>query len=40
MINDVVLSISDIGLTILGAVVAWVVIMWLDKNVFNKDRYK
>ena len=33
------MSVSDIGLTILGIAIAWFGIMWLDKNVFNKGRY-
>ena len=30
---------ANIGLTILCIVVCWVVVIWLDKNVFNKGRY-
>ena len=35
-----VTSVSHIGLTLLGLFIGWRVIMWLDRNVFNKDRYK
>jgi|3_EtaG_2_1085321.scaffolds.fasta_scaffold235064_2 hypothetical protein len=38
--EEVVMSISDIGLTILGIAIAWIGIVWLDRNVFNKNRYK
>ena len=38
--EQVVMSISDIGLTLLGIAIAWFGILWLDKNVFNRDRYK
>ena len=38
--EEVVMSMSDIGLTLLGIAIAWFGIIWLDKNVFNKDRYK
>ena len=33
-------ELTNIGLTILVLVVGWIVIVWIDKNVFNKDRYK
>tara|TARA_Y100000593_G_C4159222_1_gene261141 strand:- start:503 stop:640 length:138 start_codon:yes stop_codon:yes gene_type:complete len=37
---DVVVNeIANIGLTILGFVVFWVLINWLDRNVFNKNRH-
>ena len=36
----VVNEMSNIGLTILGLVVGWMVIMWLDRNIFNRNRYK
>ena len=29
----------DLCLTVVGLGVAWMVIMWLDRNVFNKGRY-
>ena len=32
-------SLTDICLLILGIGVGWGVIVWLDKNVFNKNRY-
>ena len=38
--GEVVMSISDIGLTLLGIAIAWFGIWWLDRNVFNKNRYK
>ena len=34
------MSMSDICLTVLGIAIAWFGILWLDKNVFNKNRYK
>ena len=34
------MSMSDVGLTILGLAIGWMIILWLDRNVFNKDRYK
>ena len=38
---DIVVSeIANIGLTILILVGGWLGVIWLDKNVFNKDRYK
>tara|TARA_R110002020_G_C16015482_1_gene751506 strand:+ start:99 stop:227 length:129 start_codon:yes stop_codon:yes gene_type:complete len=38
---DIVVSeLANIGLTILVLVVGWIVVLWLDKNVFNKGRYK
>ena len=40
MDSIVVSEIANIGLTILGLFVGWLGIMWLDKNVFNKGRYK
>ena len=33
-------EISNVGLTILCVVVGAFLISWLDKNVFNKNRYK
>ena len=35
----VVTELANIGLTILALVIGWITIMWLDKNVFNRDRY-
>jgi hypothetical protein len=35
----VVSEIANIGLTLLVLGVGWAIILWLDKNVFNKDRY-
>ena len=32
-------SLTDICLTILGIGVGWGIIIWLDRNVFNKNRY-
>ena len=40
MDTTVVNEMVNIGLTLLGIGVAWFVILWLDRNVFNKDRYK
>ena len=39
MDTAVVNEMAIIGLTILGIFVCWVVVMWLDRNVFNKGRY-
>ena len=39
MDTTVVNEMSNIGLTLLGIGVAWFVILWLDRNVFNKNRY-
>ena len=36
----VVNEIANIGLTIVMLVVGWMAVIWLDKNVFNKGRYK
>ena len=36
----VVNELANIGLTLLGLGVGWMIILWLDRNVFNKDRYK
>ena len=37
---DIVVSeIANIGLTLLGLGVGWAIVLWLDKNVFNKDRH-
>ena len=36
----VVNEIANIGLTLLVLGVGWAIVLWLDKNVFNKDRYK
>ena len=35
----VVNEIANIGLTILVLIGGWLGVMWLDKNVFNKNRY-
>ena len=37
--EEAVTSISQIGLTILGIAVGWFIIVWLDRNIFNKSRY-
>jgi hypothetical protein len=29
----------NIILTVLGMVCGWLIILWLDRNVFNKNRY-
>ena len=39
MDTTVVNEMANIGLTLLGIGVAWFVILWLDRNVFNKNRY-
>tara|TARA_Y100000593_G_scaffold58994_1_gene109414 strand:- start:1911 stop:2051 length:141 start_codon:yes stop_codon:yes gene_type:complete len=40
MDSIVVNEIANIGLTLLGLGVGWFIVLWLDKNVFNKNRYK
>ena len=40
MDSMVVNEIANIGLTLLGLGVGWAIILWLDRNVFNKGRYK
>ena len=37
--EEIVSSMSDIGLTILILVGGWLVVYWLDRNLFNKNRY-
>ena len=34
----VVNEIANIGLTLIMLLVGWFVVLWLDKNVFNKNR--
>ena len=36
----VVNELVNIGLTLLVLFVGWLGVMWLDRNVFNKGRYK
>ena len=37
---DIVVSeMANIGLTLLGLGVGWGIVLWLDRNVFNKNRY-
>ena len=40
MDSMVVNEIANIGLTLLGLGGGWAIILWLDRNVFNKNRYK
>ena len=37
---DIVNEFANVGLTILLFVVGIIVVRWLDRNVFNKNRYK
>ena len=37
--ESIVNEISNIGLTILGIVLMFIFVNWLDKNVFNKGKY-
>ena len=39
MDSIVVKELANIGLTLLGLGVGWAIVLWLDKNVFNKGRY-
>ena len=36
----VVNELVNIGLTLLILLVGWLVVLWLDRNVFNRNRYK
>ena len=38
--TEIVNEISNVGITILCVVIAIIVVRWLDRNVFNKGRYK
>ena len=40
MIDAIVIGISEVGLTILCFVIGWIGISWLDRKVFNKNKYK
>jgi hypothetical protein len=40
MDSIVVKEIANIGLTLLGLGVGWATVLWLDRNIFNKNRYK
>ena len=39
MDSIVVNEIANIGLTLLGLGIGWAIVLWLDKNIFNKGRY-
>ena len=34
----VVNEIANIGLALLGLGVGWAIVLWLDRNIFNKNR--
>ena len=38
--DTIVQEIANVGITILVVIVTWILINWLDRNVFNKGRYK
>ena len=38
--ESIVTEFSNVGITILCFVIGIFVVRWLDKNVFNKNRYK
>ena len=38
--ESVVQEIANVGFTLLSVVIGILAIRWLDKNIFNKDRYK
>ena len=38
--EDIVKEISNVGLTLLFVAAGFIIINWLDKNIFNKDRYR
>ena len=40
MDSIVVNELANIGLTLLAMGVGWAIVLWLDRNVFNKNRYK
>ena len=37
--EETITSAADICLTILGIGIGWGIVVWLDRNVFNKNRY-
>ena len=39
MDSIVVNELANIGLTLLAMGVGWAIVLWLDKNVFNKNRH-
>ncbi len=39
-IDIAVNEVSNIGITILCVVIGVIIVNWLDRNVFNKNRYK
>ena len=39
-IDTIVNEVSNIGITILCVVIGVIIVNWLDRNVFNKNRYK
>ena len=38
MIDSLVVEFSNVGLTILGIIVAVIVVNWLDRNIFNRKK--
>ena len=39
-LDTVVNEVSNIGITILCVVIGVIIVNWLDRNVFNRNRYK
>ena len=40
MMEGLVQEISNVGLTILCVVIGVLIVQWLDRNVFNKNRWR
>ena len=38
MLNELISQVANLGFTLLICVLAIVIVMWLDKNIFNKNR--
>ena len=39
-VTELVNGISQVGLTILCVIIGVMIVNWLDRNIFNKNRYK
>ena len=38
MLNELINQVANLGFTLLVCVLSIVIVMWLDKNIFNKNR--
>ena len=38
MLDNLINAVANLGFTLLICVLAIVIVMWLDKNIFNKNR--